>query len=435
MTLSAQKADFPRVSNRCMVTGIVALSTTVLFMLTFSSMRLATSQQRSAFAGWLQAANKHVQTLRVNPALVGATDIDVPFSGKPSPSTAPSSFPKPALYPDGFRLSNLSNFTFVINNDVCGTAQIDIVMVVTSNTRAPSVRTAIRAALPQQTLAELRMRRVFLLAGLPPPAVDGEYDRRVAASQAENHEHGDLVSGHFQDAYRNLTYKHLMGLHWATTYCPQARYIVKMDDDIAVDVFQLRERLSTAPRRMTAIGALFAGTGPIRVPDNKWFVTREEFAPDWYPTYMSGWLYAITPDAAARLVAAAAQMKFFWVDDAFVTGVVRERALPQLRMLDMDQLWGRPDATGKSTSPFTMQIDCIYQCAAEQEASRGRCDTLVGPSWNNLLVMRMFLKQAEYCYRQRCGRRRLMPAACHGATKRRRTGMPQHPEDLGDVAR
>ena len=39
--------------------------------------------------------------------------------------------------------------------------------------------------------------------------------------------------------YRNLTYKHIMGLKWLSTFCSNARTVVKVDDDTFVNVFQL----------------------------------------------------------------------------------------------------------------------------------------------------------------------------------------------------
>ena len=35
--------------------------------------------------------------------------------------------------------------------------------------------------------------------------------------------YGDIVQGTFHDSYHNLTYKHVMALDWAVTFCPQAR--------------------------------------------------------------------------------------------------------------------------------------------------------------------------------------------------------------------
>ena len=40
----------------------------------------------------------------------------------------------------------------------------------------------------------------------------------------------------FQDTYRNLTLKTVMGLKWSAIFCPQARHVMKTDDDIFVNV-------------------------------------------------------------------------------------------------------------------------------------------------------------------------------------------------------
>ena len=330
-----------------MISWIVALCFTVTLMFSVNSIsRWPPPKDRTSagggISGWLQAAHTNIPSLH---AL--ATADNSSQTQQPHLVVA-----KPPLYPPPFRLSDIADFHFVINNDVCGSAPVSVVMVVTSDTRRPSWRADIRAALPSQVLAELCVRRVFLLAELAPPAnVTLQYDRRVAALQAENHEHADIVVGSFRDAYRNLTYKHLMGLHWATAYCPQAKYILKMDHDIVVDVFQMFRRLFALPPGAAdsnvLIGTVFAGTAPLRDPANKWYVSKEEFQEDSYPAYMSGSSYLATPDAASRLVAAGNRQPFFWVDDAFVTGVLRHREAPDIRMVDFGQLWHYQDG-GKS---------------------------------------------------------------------------------------
>ena len=40
----------------------------------------------------------------------------------------------------------------------------------------------------------------------------------------------------FQDIYYNLTLKTVMGLKWTSIYCNQAKYIMKTDDDIFVNI-------------------------------------------------------------------------------------------------------------------------------------------------------------------------------------------------------
>ena len=41
-----------------------------------------------------------------------------------------------------------------------------------------------------------------------------------------------------------------------------------------------------------------------------------------YPTYCTGWIYITTPGTAAAIVKANARLKFFWTDDAWVTGYI-----------------------------------------------------------------------------------------------------------------
>lgn len=56
---------------------------------------------------------------------------------------------------------------------------------------------------------------------------------------------GDLVQGTFLDTYRNLTHKTVLGLRWASEHCRQASFIVRVDDDVFVNTFQLFELKET----------------------------------------------------------------------------------------------------------------------------------------------------------------------------------------------
>jgi hypothetical protein len=62
--------------------------------------------------------------------------------------------------------------------------------------------------------------------------------------ESDNDQYHDLLQGSFQDAYRNMTYKHIMALKWALYYCPGVRYVLKSDDDIFVNTPVLMHALS-----------------------------------------------------------------------------------------------------------------------------------------------------------------------------------------------
>ena len=67
----------------------------------------------------------------------------------------------------------------------------------------------------------------------------------------------------------------------------------------------------------------------IQREEGKWIVTYDEmpadlFEPDVYPDYCQGWVYILTPETAANIAEAAKHVKFFWIDDAWVTGYIRK---------------------------------------------------------------------------------------------------------------
>ena len=67
---------------------------------------------------------------------------------------------------------------------------------------------------------------VFLLAR-PWPDVLLQHALELEAEQE-----GDIVQGDFQDTYHHLSYKSIMGKLWAATFCEQAQFVVKTDDDM-----------------------------------------------------------------------------------------------------------------------------------------------------------------------------------------------------------
>ena len=57
--------------------------------------------------------------------------------------------------------------------------------------------------------------------------------------EEENGKHNDLVQGDFLDTYHNLSYKAVMGYMWVAEFCSQADFVVKTDDDLFVDLYEV----------------------------------------------------------------------------------------------------------------------------------------------------------------------------------------------------
>ncbi|XP_065075145.1 beta-1,3-galactosyltransferase 5-like [Ochlerotatus camptorhynchus] len=296
--------------------------------------------------------------------------------------------------PDANRLVNLPDFHFRIANDVCkengSYSELLGVIMVTSYVGNDALRAAHRQAISQQKLISMGLLRIFSLGSIP------EKERFITqkAIESEQELFGDLIQGNFQEAYRNLTYKHVMSLKWATEHCPRARFVIKMDDDIVFDPFFIQNYLSDVGQKKEQ-GALLAGFAfsnkkVIRLKGNKWFVSREEYPRDVYPPYLSGWLYVANQNTARELVLQSESVPFFWIDDTYVTGILAGHA----RI--------KPTSLNKWFSANSEFLDC---CIRDMKRFSYQCDYYVGPNGGNSRLIMDFIQELERCYDNACYQR------------------------------
>lgn len=152
-----------------------------------------------------------------------------------------------------------------------------------------------------------------------------------------------------------------------------------MDDDIVVDFAQLFEYLLKQKQLHQLAnkndgnthflaGYIFRHVQPIRKRQNKWFVSEDEFNGNEYPDYLSGWLYVTIPKTARALVVAALEplTPIFWIDDTWITGILREK-----RRIPID------DSLNERFSANPQFLDC---CIADMEKHKYNCPFLAGPN-------------------------------------------------------
>ncbi|CAO1362519.1 unnamed protein product [Diamesa serratosioi] len=145
--------------------------------------------------------------------------------------------------------------------------------------------------------------------------------------EIESNSYGDMVQGNVYDAYRNLTYKHVMALKWFIYHCPDAQYILKTDDDVFVNtpmLFNYLEALNNNP------GLLWCkevkGERVKRTYRSKWRVSFKEFDAKYYKNHCPGFSIVYSPDVAFQLYNEAQQMPYFWIDDVHLTGTVATKS-------------------------------------------------------------------------------------------------------------
>ena len=217
-------------------------------------------------------------------------------------------------------------FAYLINpSRVCANSEVFLLVYVHSAPTHHRRRSVIRQTWGnRRNMANVPVRVVFLL-GRPSRASVQD------ALHMEADLYGDLIQEDFLDSYRNLTYKAIMALKWVSLYCMHAHFVLKTDDDVFVNLFavvrhlRVVERDDGRPVRAFLQCMVWHRMKVVREPKSKWYISREEYRPNFFPTYCSGLAFLISTDVAASMYNASLALPFFWVDDFYVTGLLAEK--------------------------------------------------------------------------------------------------------------
>lgn len=132
----------------------------------------------------------------------------------------------------------------------------------------------------------------------------------------EHDKYKDILQLNFTDAYRNMTYKHLAAYWWVANQCGEnVQYVLKTDDDQAVDVhhLQLFMEMFILPKKLQNfyLCHYLEEQVPRRDPDNKWHVSRNEYESDSYPNFCSGWAYVTNINTLSKVLGTKSKIGSF----------------------------------------------------------------------------------------------------------------------------
>ncbi|XP_011250495.1 beta-1,3-galactosyltransferase 1 [Camponotus floridanus] len=142
----------------------------------------------------------------------------------------------------------------------------------------------------------------------------------------ENSQYNDIIQERFFDTYNNLTLKSVMMLKWVTSNCDKAKYIMKTDDDMFVNVPLLLQTLHSKTQPEILLGSLICNARPILDPKNKWYTPKYMYAEKTYPNYLSGTGYVMSMNVALKLYQAALITPLLHLEDVYITGLCARRA-------------------------------------------------------------------------------------------------------------
>ncbi|XP_045159394.2 beta-1,3-galactosyltransferase 1-like isoform X1 [Mercenaria mercenaria] len=146
-----------------------------------------------------------------------------------------------------------------------------------------------------------------------------------ATIENEFDKHADILQGDFIDDYHNLTYKGVMAYKWLSEKCRNAKIILKVDDDVIVNMFYFLSKYmpSFVTKKKYMSCRRFHKNKIMRTRRSKWYVMESFFSNQTaYPDYCQGFVVIITNDLVPALYKSATETPFFWVDDVYLYGLV-----------------------------------------------------------------------------------------------------------------
>ncbi|XP_040580251.1 LOW QUALITY PROTEIN: beta-1,3-galactosyltransferase 5-like [Lepeophtheirus salmonis] len=218
---------------------------------------------------------------------------------------------KPHLNPHVFQFL-LDSPTICSKNE-----NVDLLVMVSSAYHHLDRRDAIRNSWGSKKWREPRnIKVVFLL---------GHVTNKQSDIYVENNKNNDIIQEDFKDTYYNLTLKTVMGLKWTSIYCPQAKFVLKTDDDMFISI----PTLHTALQKDLHFDKHIVGciknnpeTAPQPIPSSSKF----QSLPHAHPLFVAGAGYMLPGQGLIRdLYYASLRTGFFAIEDVFTTAHVASR--------------------------------------------------------------------------------------------------------------
>ncbi|KAK3545676.1 hypothetical protein QTP70_010480 [Hemibagrus guttatus] len=211
-------------------------------------------------------------------------------------------------------------YKYILNEpDKCRNNETFLVLLIPVEPHNSEARNAIRQTWGNESIAE-GIVRIFLMGVKNTTRDFGMRELQQRSLRAESLQHRDMIQQDYIDSYYNLTIKTLMGMHWVSRYCPNAKYVIKADSDMFVNTEYLIEKLLKAniPREMYFTGYLMRGYKPNRNKDSKWYMPPELYPSGSYPTFCSGTGYVFSGDMAKRIYTTSLSIHRLHLEDVYV---------------------------------------------------------------------------------------------------------------------
>jgi hypothetical protein len=206
-------------------------------------------------------------------------------------------------------------------------APVEILVAVISAIKNVQKRQRVRQTWGREFKNGAKTRLLFFLG-------DNNDTETRSAIRNESVLYNDIVHHSHFDSYNNLSIKSVSVIRWASSYCRQATYVFKVDDDALVNVPLLMGRLHIASKKTKYFFMcyVFKGSPVVRDPKHRWYISWKEYGAKNLPPYCGGF-YAISGKLVPSLYDAAKHQRLFRMEDVFISSMVTKRTRLPVRLL------------------------------------------------------------------------------------------------------
>ena len=210
------------------------------------------------------------------------------------------------------KIVNPHSFSYLINpaRKICMPHKkrhtLTLIVTVPSEPHSSIARQLVRQTWANPLYLQGHVKLAFMLGRSANPVTNEQV-------RIESDAYGDIVQEDFLDTYANLTLKTIMIMKWTAEYCSNARFVLKIDDDVIMHTKKVREYLSALGGATSNQFHCLVVWWPQPISeDAKWFMSKDdEYSAllDHYPKYCDSPAYMFSIDLAGRLFNASLYQK------------------------------------------------------------------------------------------------------------------------------
>ncbi|RNA03629.1 beta-1-3-galactosyltransferase 1-like [Brachionus plicatilis] len=213
------------------------------------------------------------------------------------------------------KIINPHNFSFILNpaNSLCQNQKGTDILLICLVEVTPCgffERQQIRETWANKSLFK-NIRTVFLVGLSNNVSIN-----QLLAEESQTYE--DIVQEDFIDSYENLTLKTIMGLKWLTEYCSNAKFALKTDDDVVVNMPVLERYIEKLECDKVYMGYTEVRPRVNRKKESKFYISEKEYEKKFYDSYQFGVGYFLSKDLYSKFYNESLYTKYLKFEDVYV---------------------------------------------------------------------------------------------------------------------